>query len=496
MDGFRQAVKDSNFDFASLAFEAFSRLAQEPAASAALRRAGALEAFVATLKSAEADVRSTHNGVFSVGQLCIDPSWRPLLAAADIGPRIFALLLHRHGRPDTVKTASQVLRVMAGGAADAVSRKAIMDAGAAAALVNALARWKADAAAAGEICAAIGDIGVKDDCNVQLGRAGAMPEVIAVMRNHPGNPTVAHYALGAVAALVYNADNGAALARDAAGVAALLEMLRRCEATEIVAKAGLASLLRLALDHPSLPRLVRDATPAVLSAMRRHADSSSIADSALGALNNLVHEPEHRGAVVKAGGLTAVLEAMQKHKGNGTVSETGCTVLQTIFDPSTTDPDVRRIHFKNPGVPKAVTQALRTHGRRPMLALQGSSLLQNLCIDAAADDATVETRPALIRDGAVQAFAAVIKEQAPGGAAVHAAVKGLALLTKELHKSPETAAELARVPATATAVAALRAGLRGNDTTVAKYASTALAGLMMIPSEPGAGHASAQSPTS
>lgn len=437
MEGFHCAHSKPDAKMASAVFEAFGRLAEDPAFSAELERAGAAESFVNALRANEADNLSTLMAMITVGRLGLKhSSWKAPLARAGIFPRILAFLSHRDGRTETLKRACGALLSIGVLDTCAETRASMRSAGFAGAAVAALERWKGNAAAVAEICTLVQHSSNDDACCADLARAGVVPVLIAVLHKHGSNLAVAQPSCSGLDHLARDADGRAAImARDGAGLAALISALRLHEADTLVVSA-------------------------VLNGMA-----------------NLLDDASASCAVVRAGGLPPVARALQAHKGNGAIADRCFIVLSLLQEQAGKEPDFQRALKSEPCLAKDVIVAVRTHARRLVLALPGAASLTHLC-KAASEAGTL---PALIRDGAVQAFAAVIKEQPPGSMAVVAAASGMLELAKGAARSPETAAELARAAATAVAVAALRAGLRGGRTDAITYSASALSCLMCIP---------------
>lgn len=346
-------------------------------------------------------------------------------------------------------------------------------------LVHAVVTSSGDVTAPVEACKALWKRAREPYGAVALGRAGALPALINVLQNFHKNAEIALSACGTFSELVVHEDLRAEMtAGGLAGLKAVVEALRSNDGDVAIVQSACAALGPVATTDEVVTYLAQNAAAVVVTALRRHHAHPSAAMNCMAVLNNMLGAKAHRGVVYRAGLLPAVLEAMQRHRADGEVCEHACLVVSALLGQDTTDEEVRRGVTRDVEVGKELVLALRTHYRRPLLAVQATSGIAYFLRDAKASQ-----RAALMREGMAQALVGALKEHPRAMFTVAAACKALQVLTDDLDPRSDLAAELDRAAAAAPVAAALRASLKGENPLPVANSVCALAGLMRIPAQ-------------
>jgi len=220
---------------------------------------------------------------------------RAFLGSGALGAVISLLHAAASLKPQVSASASFLLANVTSGSADA-SRTAALDAmrahllngGGLVALISAIAVHKGNAHVAQAGCAALGNLAVGAHAAAAL---PAMPTIVAAMQSHAGHARIAW--LGCIAL------GNAAVCDDAAR-------------------------WRLVVDAGGIA--------AVLSALSQHASDAAVVEECLLALDNITSsgDCDTRPAVAAGGGLRAVMRAMTRHPSDVGIAHQGCGVLYNL----------------------------------------------------------------------------------------------------------------------------------------------------------------------
>lgn len=464
-EGLRNAASSSGDNAGLHVFAVLAKMGEDPTLCSALfhHSEGVAETFVAALRRADTDIVASHNGIAAIDALAFDASFRKALTAAGAVPRLVAMLQRKDAPPVTLMTACHALHSFAGkpgehADADAGARAAVMEAAAPEALVHVLKGHLADEIVAPEACGALWALANFPEPAATLRRAGAVQALLAVLQEQMHRAETADPACQALSLLIKESPCRRELyARDCAGIRALVDILRRHEATPRAVRAACGALVCIGADTEPLALLVHDAAPLLVSAMRRHKDDVELVRDVLATLTNIVR-PAHRTELVRVGVLSAVVEAMQQYPYDGRLAEYACTILCAFEELDKQDAELQALlRRESMTIGKVLIHALRRLPGWAVVAWQACRAFTSIIKDASEAQAA-----AFIREGAVLGYVAALQHFPSNVKLVEAACLGLDELTS---KNPshvrrdEMSLVLAEAKLTEPLAAALRASL-------------------------------------
>lgn len=425
----------------------------------------------------------------AVAQLAVTEPSRAALASAGVfrtaESSIVAVLLNQSLPSSMVEAACNALEAIAGRGSEPAARAAVLEGGAPAGIVAALGHRKGNAEAAAYLSTLVRALSPFPEMRKALGGAGIMQALIDVLKEQAGSAAVVHPACEALGELTADDANRLEMfARGSAGMLAVCDALRRNECDAKAASAACALLSEVRIDGAYLPLVAREATPAVVSAMKQHKGDAAFLLKAMSVLSSLMmREAAQTHIVYAAGPLPLLLEALELHKDNGQLCDMACHVLLMFIEPSMQDGSILNTLRSDARVGNAITAALRMHASRPILSMEASIALSHL-----AAGITGPQRAALLRDGAAQALVAGLKANMRNTNLIGAACCALTHLARDITSDSEsTRLYCSAAPATSVAVA-LRSSLSLPPTMEAvdeaiEYACRALLAIASIPSE-------------
>lgn len=459
IEGLRAVASSGDFSMAAVAFDVLHRCSQEPAFRASLTGEGRADTIVSALHAAaNASDAAAQAGMMAVCALAAHADWRAALAAASVGGCIVELLRRERTTAQSLQAACDALQEFSGDESDECSfHPAMIDAGAPAALTAVLVERRTEPSVVTMASMAACALARHEDGRVALGRAGAIPALIGALHTHVRHPGVVALTCAPLGELILNVANRAEMhARDEAGVAAVIDGLRHNEGSADAVAAACVVLTRVAIDTEAAPHLVRDAVPLIIAAMRRHQDNAKVNFDALGTLNNCILDRAHVPAVFRAGALTVTLEALRRHPSNVDVCDFACSVLARLLDREYHKGHAdtsRALKAESMSAGKELIKALLAHARHPMVALQGSTALARVLVQA-----TSAQQAELVHEGAAQALVAALKQYPRNPFLVRAACIGLSELAGD-GNAPAIVAELSKAKMPAAVAVALRENL-------------------------------------
>uniref|UniRef100_A0A7S4N8P2 Uncharacterized protein n=1 Tax=Odontella aurita TaxID=265563 RepID=A0A7S4N8P2_9STRA len=192
-----------------------------------------------------------------------------------------------------------------------------------------------------------------------IGRAGAIPCIVAAMCNHPSDAEVQER-----------------------GCAALQNLALEGDRRSMIASAG--------------------GTAAVLRAMRSHPQAAAVQERGCGAVRNFVWDNDvNRAAVGSKGGVVVITDAVRGHGGDGRVVGQAFRALRNLAKGTGEDVSSNRLAIG--GAVMCIVAAMRQHLEDEGVEAEGCALVRNLSVDE-------DVRPAIVAVGAIGAIVAAMKE--------------------------------------------------------------------------------------
>lgn len=412
LDGLREAAASGEPKIAMPVLASFGKTGEVPALLSALLREGAADAFVAVLRRTEADDGCIHNSMSVMALLCSDLEFRKAITAAGAARSIAAVLQRRGAFVLTVTSACHAVRIIAGNRdvrrdCDPSCRAALMEAGAPEALLKALVERKGDLDRVVDLAGAMWAVADIPGALTALGRAGAVPALIAVLQLHTRSATVARPACLVLSELI--ADDGFRRemhARNFAGIAAVIDVVRLQAGDAKIVRAACAPLSRAGTDAAALPLLARRAAPLLVAAMRRHSGDAEMVSDALATLNNCCNDKALCVVLFQAGVLSAASAAVRHHRTDGQLADRACAVLCSFLTSWESFAELRdQLQRDSFSIGKEMIRALHMHASRPLLAMFATTALAIILSKAGGDQAAE-----LLAVGAAQALTAALRQ--------------------------------------------------------------------------------------
>ena len=297
------------------------------------------------------------------------------LVDAGAAPAVVAALL-THG-PSNAGAAYWGCAALDGIASAPVGAQAALDAGAPAASLAAM-RWHAtdeDVAARG--CRSLTNVGFPLAGKQAIIVAGGPAVVLQAMQAHPASEDVAVYGcwvIGNVGACA----SGSKASIDAGALDIISAALLHHASSEMICLNGCAALNNLLIHGAPATRaaaISAGAPKSVVVAISASVTVSWVAKYGSSVLLMLSDTPVGMSAVVAADGAAVAIKAMLAHAGDPEVAETGCSLLNLMVQVSF--PEGRKAVRRAGGV-AAVSAAIARHPASVIIRLKGNSVIRLL----------------------------------------------------------------------------------------------------------------------